>query len=622
MLKNYFLVALRNVMRNRVYTFLNVFGLALGIACGLIAFWFIRFQTSYDSFHENKDRIFQVTTLFIADKPYPNRGVPPPMSEAVRKEMPNLKASMCVERSGRLLAVLDANGKVSKKFQSDSTSGAFIEPHYFEIFTFPWLVGKYSSMGKPDKIALSEKLAKKYFGKENPIGKVIRLDNEINLEVVGIFANIAENTELRHEFYISFETLKSHKEYEYGGPPIKSWGGVNSNTYCYALFPQHVSLATMKPQMDALTKKYHPKEYKTFQHYFVPFRDIHFIEDYQNNVIPVRWLWIMASIGAFLILTACFNFINMATAQAMRRAKEVGVRKAIGGSNSQIFYQFMTETGIIVFFALVIGIGLGALVLPNMNVWLKINLWASSVQWADGIMWLLLVCLFVVVTALAGTYPALVLAGFKPIIALKGSVSTRQIGGVSLRRILIVFQFVWIQLLLICMLIINQQMTFMQTADVGYNKSGVVTINIPQPQKLQQETFRQRMMQIKGIENLSFCLFTPTANSMNTTNIRYHTRPKDEIWSISTKPYDIHFLDTYGLKLVAGTNIPKSDTLNGYLVLWRCEKLAHWFFAKSYRPCSHILLQRLLLSSRYSLQYLELRQYYARDRNALVVLLP
>ena len=566
MLKNYFIVALRNVLRNRVYTLLNVLGLALGLACGLIIFWFIRFQTTHDNFHVNKDHIYQINTTHASDGINLNRGVPPPMSGAIQKEMPELKTSMCVEQNGRLLAIIDKSGKPIKKFKDDKIVGSYVEPSYFQIFTFPWKVGDTASLAKPNKIALSEALATKFFGNKDPIGKIIRLENALNLEIIGVFYNIPENSELKHDYYISFQTLKSNPKYDYGGPNIASWGGTNSSTYCYTLFPKNVELKTMKKRIKSFNEKYHPKSYKVFYHDFVAFRDLHFIEQYENKVIPPYILWVMTSIGIFLIVTACFNFINMATAQAMRRAKEVGVRKSVGSSNLQIFNQFITETAIIVFASLLIGFGLAASSLPYLNYWIGIDMWQTAIFWNDSVMWLTLFGLFVGVVLLGGTYPALILSGFKPIVALKGSVSTRQVGGISLRRALITFQFVLIQLLLICVLIANQQMAYMLNTPLGYDKQGILEFNIPTADSINQETFKHKMLNIKGVDKISLNSFSPTSNSRNTSNVTYNKRTEPEKWDVSTKNADENYISTYQIKLVAGVNIPKSDTTVGFLV--------------------------------------------------------
>jgi ABC-type antimicrobial peptide transport system permease subunit len=257
----------------------------------------------------------------------------------------------------------------------------------------------------------------------------------------------------------------------------------------------------------------------------------------------------------------------MATAQAMRRAKEVGIRKAIGGQRAQVFFQFIAETGVITLAALILGFGMAAIALPYLNEWLNLGGgWPSQVSWNDGMFWAFILGMFFLVVFLAGSYPGLILAGFRPVAALKGGLNQQQAGGLNIRRSLIVVQFVLIQLLVICTLVINGQVDFMMNKSVGYETKGIVELNIPTPEKIDQNTFRQRLLAIPGIQDVSFFLFSPTTNSNNSTNFRYDTRQKDEIWQINTKNADHHYIDTYGLSLVAGKNIPRSDTVQGYLI--------------------------------------------------------
>jgi hypothetical protein len=167
------------------------------------------------------------------------------------------------------------------------------------------------------------------------------------------------------------------------------------------------------------------------------------------------------------------------------------------------------------------------------------------------------------VVFLAGSYPGIILAGFRPVAALKGGISQKQAGGLNIRRSLIVVQFVLIQLLIICTLVINEQVDFMMSKSVGYETKGIVEINIPTPEKINQTTFRDRLLKIPGVKEASFCIFSPTTSSNNTINIRFDTRQKDEVWQMNSKNADSHYIDTYGLTLVAGRNIPQSDTVTG-----------------------------------------------------------
>lgn len=567
MIKNYFKIAWRNLVRNRLYAVLNIAGLSVGLACALIVFWFIRFHTTHDLFHKNIDRIYQATTEFHFDGVGYSRGVPAPMWKAMRTEMPSYTTSMCIENYGPFFSILDNSGKTVKKFREEGPMMAYVQPEYFSIFDANWQVGSAkTALTKPNAIVLSEAMARKYFGKANPIGKIVKLENELNLEVTGIIDNPVLNTDLPYQMFVSFATLTANPKFSYGGSGLDHWGGVNSSTYCFTLLPENVSLKTANKQMAALNKKYHGNDYKSYAHQLVPFKEMHHSETYFGPM-PMKWIWIMSAIGIFLIVTACFNFINMATAQALRRSKEVGVRKAVGGTKGQVFAQFMLETALITFSAMTIGLLMASFILPNIAAWLEQpGGWPERIAWNDSLLWIFLTALFVTVVLLAGSYPGTILAGFKPVLALKGNISTRHIGGISLRRGLIVFQFVLIQLLVICTLVVNNQVDYMISSSVGYETKGIASIRIPTPDKVNQATFRQRLMSIPGVSDASFCLFLPTTTSNNTTNFRFDTRQKDELWQINTKNADNHYIETFGLKLIAGENIPASDTTRGYLI--------------------------------------------------------
>ncbi|MBU1820306.1 MAG: ABC transporter permease, partial [Bacteroidetes bacterium] len=567
MLLNYIKIAWRNLLRNRVYALLNVAGLALGLACALLVFWFVRFQTTFDKYHSTIDRIYQVTTEFRFDGSSYSRGVPPPMWKAMRTELPDLTTALCIGAYDVQLATLDGAGKLLNKFKEEGMKTAYVQPEYFAIFDYTWQVNEAQrALSKPNTIVLSEGMAEKFFGKTDPIGKIIRLENQLNLEVTGVVSNPRPNSDLTFEFFISFATLEAHPEYSYGGPGLDHWGGVNSNTYCFTLLPPSIWPERVYKQLEQLNIKYHGKDARSYRHHLVPFVEMHHSEIYYGTV-PMKWIWIVAAIGFLLIITACFNFINMATAQALGRSREVGVRKSVGGTRTQVFGQFLIETTLITLLALVLGIAMASSLLPHIGDWLdQPNVWPVVVHWADPVLWVFLGGLLLVVVLLAGSYPGLILAGFRPVAALKGGISARQIGGVPVRRGLIVFQFVLIQLLVICTLVVNNQVDYMLNKSVGYETKGIVQIPVPAPDKVNQETFRQRLLDIPGVDNATFCLFMPTDNSNNNTNFSFDTRQKDEVWQINTKNADHHFIETFGLTLVAGQNIPPSDTVRGYLI--------------------------------------------------------
>ncbi|TLV02723.1 ABC transporter permease [Dyadobacter luticola] len=567
MIKNYFKIAWRNLLRNRLYTILNIAGLSVGLACALVVFWFIRFQTTHDHFHKNIDRIYQVTTEFHFDGTTYSRGVPAPMWKAMRTEMPSFTTSMCIAGWGQFFSVLGNDGKVIKKFKEEGPSMAYVQPEYFSIFDLKWQVSNAKkALSRPNTIVLSRKIADKYFGKENPIGRRVRLNNQLDLEVTGIVDEPAEASDMPYTSFVSFETLVANPKYSYGGSGLDHWGGVSFGTQCFTLLPEGYNIKTAEKQLVALSKKYHGNDYKSYDHYLVPFKEMHHSERYRGSM-PMKWIYIMSAIGIFLIITACFNFINMATAQALRRSKEVGVRKAVGGTRHQVFIQFMLETALITLFAMATGFTIAYVLLPHISDWLgQPGSWPAQVNFTDTMLWVFLAGLFFIVVLLAGSYPGTILAGFRPVLALKGNVTTRHIGGISLRRGLIVFQFVLIQLLVICTIVVNNQVDYMLSSSVGYETRGLASIRIPAPDKVNQTTFRQRSMEIPGVADASFFIFSPTTNSNNSTNVNYDNRPKDELLQINTKNADNHYIQTFGLTLLAGENIPESDTIRGYLV--------------------------------------------------------
>lgn len=566
MFKNYLLVAFRNLLRNRVYATLNVLGLSLGIACCVLIYWFIRHQTSYDTHHTKIDRVYQVTTEFHFDGVGYSRGVPTPMGKAMRTEFPQLTTTMCIGQWGQLLSVRDNKAKNIKKFKEEGQRLAYVQPEYFQLFDYQWKRGSAKALERPNSVVITKKIAEKYFGVTDAIGKMIKLKNTLDLQVTGVIDDIPENTAFPFEIFVSFVTLEANKDFDYGGSGLDSWGGVNSNTYCLTLLPEKMTVGQVEKLMPVLNKKYHGPDYKSYVHPLVPFRSLRHSEPYYGSM-PLKWVWVMGLVGLFLIITACINFVNMATAQALRRSKEVGVRKVVGGTQTQVFGQFMAETALITFVSLTFGFLLAMELLPNLNDWLDSEAaWPTFVHWQDTMLWVFLGSIFLLVVLLSGSYPGLILAGFKPVQALKGRITSQQVGGMSVRRVLVVTQFVLTQLLIICTIVLNNQVNFMQTQSVGYDTKAIVDINIPMPDKINQTTFRSRLMKIPGVENASFCLFMPTTNSNNTSNMRYDTRQKDELWQINTKNADQHYAETFGLKLIAGKNIPESDTTRGYLV--------------------------------------------------------
>lgn len=274
-----------------------------------------------------------------------------------------------------------------------------------------------------------------------------------------------------------------------------------------------------------------------------------------------KYLWALLFIGVFLIITACVNFVNLATAQALNRAKEVGVRKVLGSLPRQLFWQFIAETAIISIVAVVVAIGLSELALKPLN-----NLFHSEMAFDWSKLILFIVLISVAVVFLSGSYPGLVLARFQPIQALKSKLSQKDVGGFSLRRVLVVTQFTISQVLIIGTIIIISQLHYSQNADLGFNKSAVVLVPLPHDDKVKMSTLSNKIRELKDVENITFCSNAPASRSNSNTGVQYDNRPEDEHWSVNTKQADENYISTFQIKLIAGRNFFKGDSVHELLV--------------------------------------------------------
>jgi ABC-type antimicrobial peptide transport system permease subunit len=294
-----------------------------------------------------------------------------------------------------------------------------------------------------------------------------------------------------------------------------------------------------------------------------PLAAIHF-DTSMDGYINKKYLWALALIGLFLVITACLNFINMATAQAINRSKEVGRRKVLGSLRSQLFLQFLAETIIITLFALLFAYGLAKLALPPINTLFKTELSIALLQnWQLPVFLVLLVFLVVFISA---TYPGLVLAGLKPILALKGKLAQKSPGGISLRKSLVIVQFIISQILIIAVVIIAGQMHYARTSDLGFNKEAIVIMPVPVNDKAKMNTLRTRLMGVSGVQKVTLCRQPPASTSNSTTGLRFANRAKDEPWEINRKDGDDQYVSTFGLKLVAGRNFFPADTIREVLI--------------------------------------------------------
>jgi putative ABC transport system permease protein len=560
MLKNYFRIGWRNLRRHKTYAFINIIGLSLGIACAILIFTLISFHSSFDNFHHDKDRIYRIVTEFHDEKIDYNAAVPQPLGKAFRNDYSFAEATARVMSYHNILISLPGEKEIKKFMEEDAV--AFAEPAFFEIFDFPLVKGdKKTALLHPHSAIITESIAKKYFGSTEPIGKTLLLDNKTNFTITGILKDLPANTDRKQEIYFSYDDLKERDAWLASD---SSWGGIYSGSKCFIRLKPSISPAQVNKAFAGFSAKYYKgRDAKIWQFHLQPLSDIHFNPDF-DGYADKKYLWALGLIGLFLVLTACVNFVNLATAQALNRSKEVGIRKVLGSLRAQLFWQFIAETTLITGFALIVAYGLALLALPLLNQLLdsKMSLHLFD-NWRPPIF---LLALSSLVIFLSGSYPGLILARFQPVLALKSKLSQAHIGGFSLRRILVVTQFTICQILIIGTIVIAAQMHYSKNIDLGFNKEAIVTLPLPTNDKTKMNTLRNQLSAIAGVEKISLCHQPPASSNNNNTDIRYDNRSEDEHWSINMKSADDQYLSTFGLQLVAGRNFYPSDTTREFLV--------------------------------------------------------
>lgn len=559
MLQNYVKVAFRNLMRNKAYAAINIFGLALGMACGLLIFLVVKYHLSFDNFHAQADRIYRIVTEQHRDVVEYEASVPSPLGKAFRDEYD------FADQVARVATYDDAvitikRGNLYEKIKQQG-GFAFVEPAYFDIFNFPFLKGSpKTALQEPNTAVITQHVAQTYFGRENPLQKTIRLGKDIDVKITGVLTDLPPNTHQRTEIFVSYPTLKQQDDWLASDD---AWGGINGVMKCYVRLRPQVSVAQVEAIFPAYVRKYRPTNTNVHHYKLQPLSEVHFDGRY-DGPMEKKNLWVLAFIGFFLIITACVNFINLATAQALNRAKEVGVRKVMGGLRRQLFWQFIAQTGVITSLALLVALLLSLSVLPFVNSWF--NTQVRFELFSDWQLLLFVPLLVVVVTLVAGSYPGLILAGFQPVVALKGRFSQRHIGGINTRRALIVTQFALSQALIMGMIIIAKQMNYAQQSDLGFSKDAVVEIPVASDYS-KAKTLKAAFANLVGVDGVSLCFGAPATNGNNwSTSLYYNQESREQPFHVAVKAADADYIKTFGLTLVAGRNVFAADTAREFVV--------------------------------------------------------
>jgi putative ABC transport system permease protein len=564
-IKNYFKTAFRNLQRNKSYAIINMSGLAVGIAACLLIFLVVQFESSFDNFHPKKYSIYRVGTEFHnADGVNYSDGIGYPVAKALRVDFPQIKEVAAIDKEGGQITI-ENNSEQIKKLQEDNFY--YAEPQFFSMFNFPFLAGNpKTALKDPNSAVLTQETAEKYFGNwKSALGKTIKYANKDLYSITGILKNLPANTDFPLSVVVPYSALANTSRKN----SFDDWVSTYSGTYTFVLLPPELPVAKFNTQLKVFAKKHKPAESATDSYIAQPLSDIHYDErfgNYNNHTFSHSLINALSLIGIFLIVIACVNFINLATAQAVTRSKEVGVRKVLGSSRKQLALQFLGETALIVITAIILAVIVAAAALPFLNKLLETQISIHFIYYPSVSIFLLSAAMLV--TLLAGIYPAVILSGFNPITALKSKVTAKMIGGISLRRGLVVLQFAIAHILIIGMIIVVSQMNFFKNASLGFNKTAIITVPVINDSINLTKTayLRNQLLNNPDIQNVSFSFASPSDNHNWTSDFKFDHASKATNFNANLKWADADYFKTFNLQFVAGHAYSNSDTVRDFVV--------------------------------------------------------
>ena len=565
MFKNYILTAYRNSLKNKLYAGINILGLAIGIICCLFIVLYVQHERSYDQFHQKKDRIFKVYRTSDRDGIGEIGPVSAPYAEALANDFP--------EEVEAAVRVMPRQGLITygeKAFTGDNIS--FVGRDFLKVFTFPLVQGDpATALNEPSSVVLTEEMAKKYFGDQDPIGQTLEYENEYPLVVTGVLAPIPETSHIKFDFLTSVHRFEQEEWFS---------GWWNNNMMTYVLLAEGAEEKAVEAQFPAFMEKYMGDDFERLGLRLgltlKPMTDVYFANDTEFDVWVEHgnqsMIYIFLAIALFILLIACINFMNLATARAARRSAEVGVRKTLGASRSDLIYQFFGESFLTTFVAVLLTIVLISVLLPAFNQFAEVNLTLPTNVGFP----LLLLGVVVGVGLLAGSYPALFLSAFVPVKALKGGLKVGR-KGESMRKGLVIFQFVISIVLIIAVMVVNQQMRYVQDQRLGFDKEQVILLEVDNDEIYnQQQSFKDQLRQNTRITNVSVMSGEPGGfHDMYAFNVE----SKEEEVVMSTVFTDADYVATLGLTMIAGRNFSpqfSTDTLETIILNETAVRELEW----------------------------------------------
>ncbi len=545
MLKSYFVTGLRNLLRQKGFSLIKIAGLALGLSASMIIYLFVREDLSYDTFHPNYPRIVRLLTIDQAEGVSSKLvGVtPPPLGPAAEAELPEVILSTRLSGGGNRLDLSyeDKLLKCDAAFRTESS--------FFTMFNFKILDGKKEgTLDEPNSIAITQTLSKRLFGDESPVGKTVKLNQNLDLHVVALVEDPPKNSHLQFDLLRSLTPAQTDNNFRQF---LESWQGISMNTYL--LLERPLPPGALNPKLLAIAQKNNAVPY------FIPvtqeLKDVHLkskeiLFESNANKSDMLNVYVLSTIALLILLLAAVNFMNLVTANSASRAREVGMRKVIGAVRSQLIGQHLTETILVTLVSALLAVGIAILITPFLNS--TYQRFAPSAILFQPVSILVLVGLVLVVGILAGLYPAFVLSGFKPIMVLKGSFKTSATG-TRLRKMLVVLQFTISIALMVGTGIVYQQMQYIYTANLGYNREQVITVQLNGRIVNQATAFKTELLRNPNIVGVGTSS-SRVGQQLGRTGIQPEGFPNTTNIITSVMVADETFIPAMGMELKSGRN--------------------------------------------------------------------
>jgi putative ABC transport system permease protein len=573
MYKSYFIVALRSFWKNKVFSLINISGLAIGISAALVIYLIVHYEFSYEKFQKDRAHIYRVVTnMHFPDQDFKNAGVPGPLPPAMRSEIPGIEKSTVFWQGNTMKVNVPRKNEKESVFKKQDNI-IFADQEYFRFFTYQWLAGSAdNALDEPGKIVLTESRARSYFPFSditNAIGQTIIYDDSVKATVAGIVKDLDEITDFTFKEFISLPTFTDQLKRTNGWD---EWGSVSSSSQFFIKLKNGTDPATINRLLAALRKKHEKNAYLATDHFLQSLSDIHFNSDFDafdQRQAHKPTLYGLLAVATFLLLLGCINFINLTTAHASQRAKEIGIRKTMGSSKQQLVVQFLFETILLTLLATAVSVLLTPWILNLFSAYIPEGLHFDLFRQPHLIFFL--AALILVVSLLSGFYPAMILSGYKPVMVLKNLAyaNTAQSRRIWIRKTLTVSQFVIAQFFIIATMVVGKQIRFSLNKDMGFKKDAIINFRVPynyQNPDDKQFVLQQKLKGIPGIQQLSLAGPPPATQGINISTMKFNKDGKEIEASVEVKQADTSYFDLYKMKFVAGRNLRQSDTTREYVI--------------------------------------------------------